>query len=261
MAPLSINNLKPKDALSTRTAAKELRDSLEHIFAQIGDGNNLWLVGGTALAGFYAEHRRSDDLDLFAANQTTFADTIRAVDSLKKNGVIFLNEKRSPFYYRAGVQSKNQKFTVDVVLDENIHRFGNAIKTKSGVWVADLATLLATKIATLVSRSSEKDLFDLHWLLDRPHNYKTADLIKIGAEVDGGFNAESALFVLKEAILREEACGFVLHPTKKEIKNAYHIICNLRKKLIAQFVTYVAARPLGKNAGELKQAIKNDKKK
>lgn len=260
MAPLSIENLKPRDSLSTKTASRELKEALEHIYTQIGTQNDLWLVGGTALAGFYAEHRCSEDLDLFAANQTIFADTAKAVNSLKNKGATFVAEKKSPFYYRAGVQLKNKNFTVDVVLDENIHCFGRAIKTKSGVWVADLPTLLSTKIATLVSRCSEKDLFDLHWLLNLPSHYRTGDLIKMGAEVDGGFNAESALFVLQEANLREEACGFVLHPKQKEIKNAYHIICNLRKKLIAQFVAYVAARPLDKNAAELKQAIKNGKK-
>ena len=45
------------------------------------------LVGGTALAGFYAGHRRSDDLDLFTGSSAAFRQTVLAVRTLQSLGV------------------------------------------------------------------------------------------------------------------------------------------------------------------------------
>ena len=40
------------------------------------------LVGGTALAGYYAGHRRSDDLDLFVRDEAACRAAVLAVKSL-----------------------------------------------------------------------------------------------------------------------------------------------------------------------------------
>ena len=54
-----------------------LLQALRHVFAQ--GLNDCVLVGGTALAGFYAGHRRSDDLDLFTGSATAFTQAVLAV--------------------------------------------------------------------------------------------------------------------------------------------------------------------------------------
>ena len=54
---------KPESGLAAEVLPPPLYRALTHVFAQGIDG--AMLVGGTALAGYYAGHRRSDDLDLF----------------------------------------------------------------------------------------------------------------------------------------------------------------------------------------------------
>ena len=54
---------QPDLSLARRVLPAPLLRALQHVFAQGLSG--CMLVGGTALAGFYAGHRRSDDLDLF----------------------------------------------------------------------------------------------------------------------------------------------------------------------------------------------------
>lgn len=53
----------PRAELAARFLPAPLWRGLSHVFAQ--GLSDTMLVGGTALAGFYAGHRRSDDLDLF----------------------------------------------------------------------------------------------------------------------------------------------------------------------------------------------------
>ena len=78
------------------------------------------LVGGTALAGFYAGHRRSDDLDLFTGSTTAFTQTVLAVRSLRALGVELHEVAHSNQYLRAVCNHRELAFTVDVVLDEHV---------------------------------------------------------------------------------------------------------------------------------------------
>ena len=156
-----------------------LLESLRHVFAQgIGD---CILVGGTALAGFYAGHRRSDDLDLFAGDTIGFKEAVLAVRSLSNIGVELQEMGRSNQYYRAVCYHKELGFTVDVVLDEHIVSVAETNAT-GDVVVAGLPTLFAMKAATLVSRCGEKDLYDLLWLFNAYPDRELSELIELGTE-------------------------------------------------------------------------------
>ena len=74
--------------------------------------------------------------------------------------------------------------------------------------VADLPTLLSMKAATLVSRCSEKDLYDLLWLFGAFPDRRFADLIELGHEFDAGVNGEALLYSVGSAGLEQAACGF-----------------------------------------------------
>lgn len=76
-----------------------LQQALRHVFSRAVSG--CALVGGTALAGFYVGHRRSDNMDLFAESVEDLEDVIRAIKSLPAIGTVLENERRAPAYYRA----------------------------------------------------------------------------------------------------------------------------------------------------------------
>lgn len=191
--------------LADRVLPHPLLDALRHVFAQgIGD---CMLVGGTALAGFYAGHRRSDDLDLFTGTATAFRQAVLAVRSLVALGTEMQERSHSNQYYRAVCSSRELHFTVDVVLDPHALDVGGT-NLAGDVRVADLPTLLSMKAATLVSRCSEKDLYDLLWLFGAFPDRHFADLIELGHEFDGGVNGETLLYSIGSADLEQEACGF-----------------------------------------------------
>jgi hypothetical protein len=167
------------------------------------------LVGGTALAGFYAGHRRSDDLDLFTATAEAQWAVRLAVKSLAEIGGVVDNERNSAQYFHADCELDAHAFTVDVVHDARLFEVGTGLVV-DGLTVASLDTLLMTKAATLVSRCSEKDLYDLIWILDHVEGLELPDLIDRGQRIDGGLSAESVLMVATGTKLSERSCGFCL---------------------------------------------------
>lgn len=258
MAPVPLKNIKPKDRISLATTPPALKEALIHIFQNAGPG--LWLVGGTALAGYYAEHRRSDDLDLFAITPEAHRAAILAVKSLQKMGAVFSNERNSPYYYHADSRWKNHPFTIDVVLDENIGLTGAAITTGEGVVVADLPTLFSQKAACLISRASEKDLFDLDWMFEKRGRIDVDEILQAGVQIDGGMNVEALLISLQGSVLRKEACHFLLPQSKMTPEQAYKKIEKLKKKIIALLLEYEKKQPLSPEIKALSAAIKKPKK-
>ena len=192
-------------SLADRVLPSPLLQSLRHVFAQ-GTGDCI-LVGGTALAGFYAGHRCSDDLDLFTGNPHAFTQTVLAVRSLRTIGVELEERNRSNQYCRAVCYHDELAFTVDVVLDEHVVGMTET-NTAGGVVVAGLPALLAMKAAALVSRCSEKDLYDLLWLCNAFAKRELPELIELARHVDGGVNGESLVYRIGSTELDRDACGF-----------------------------------------------------
>jgi hypothetical protein len=235
------NTHQPSAHLAKRSLPKPLLLALNHIFAQNLKG--CALVGGTALAGFYAGHRRSDDLDLFTKDEASFKATVLAVKTLPSIGVRFLETSvETGQYFRVIAELSNHRFTVDVVLDSNLFRVGTFVTLESGVQVASLQTLLKTKAATLVSRCSEKDLYDLLWLFREFSDLDLRSLIQLGAEIDAGVTAENILISLGGAILKVEACDFSL--SKAISAKAIHAeLLKFRKEMIIELQNYLKSMP------------------
>ena len=258
MAALSFPALAPREQISEKTSPAPLREALRRIFSGIDKG--LWLVGGTALAGYYAEHRRSDDLDLFAIDETAFQMAIGAVRSLAKKGASPSNERRSPTFFHVDLLFQGHPFTIDVVLDENLHRVGAVHRTKDGILVADLQTLFGSKVACLISRCSEKDLFDLHWIFDRLGKIDVSRMIRAGREFDAGLKPETLLIGLQGTTLREAACGFVLPGSGINAHQAFNRIVSLKKRLIDAVLEFDKKGPLSKDAERLSRAVKEERR-
>ncbi len=198
------------------------------------------LVGGTALAGYYAAHRRSDDLDLFAKDPLAHKAAILSVQSLRQLGTSFADVRSSAHFYHATCRLDGHDFTVQVVLDPNVFAIGSALEADDGVIVATPETLLKMKAATLVSRASEKDLYDLSWFFQKDDQLDIESLIALGKEVDGGMNAEAVLISLVGAEIRVSACGFSLSHSSKEVLAE---VARVKKGLVKGVESYLRDQP------------------
>lgn len=230
---------------------RPLLECIEGIFEQKIEGTAL--VGGTALAGYYAGHRRSDDIDLFAKDETAFKAAVLAARSLAKRGVEFSQESLSAQYFHAIASFQQHSFTVDIVLDENLFQIGKFQFFGKNIQVASLETLFRMKIATLVSRAGEKDLYDVKWLFENTPLLEVEEWVALGQSIDKGVSAENLLASLAGTKLRKEACGFSLDPKKKE-DHVFKEIREFQKKLIQDLTHYLKGLPtppLGKAVKKL----------
>lgn len=247
------SRVEPDLKIAEKVLPKPLLRAIQHIFAQ--NISHTSLVGGTALAGFYAGHRRSDDIDLFTQSPESKNAAIRAVESLQAIGAQLTEQMNSTHYYRALCKLENHLFTIDVVLDKNLFSIGKFNTLDDNVTVADLDTLYRMKAATLVSRCSEKDLYDLIWLFDHYLDslIDISELIKSALSIDLGATVEGLLMSLSGASLSKEACDFGLRGTSTEV---FEEINNFRKNLIRLLREYDS----GQTSAPLKNAVKNLKK-
>lgn len=244
---------KPELELAKKVLPSPLYQCLEYIFSQ--KIPNLVLVGGTALSGFYAGHRKSDDLDLFTKDADSHKATILATKSLASLGVKFTYEFQTPHYYKAVCIFKNHTFTIDIVLDEHLFQVGQFETLPNGVTVALVKTLLMMKASTLVSRCSEKDLYDLLWLFDQDVDLTLQALITAGQSVDGGVTGETMLYVISQTKLNPESCHFSLDP-KISATDIYKKLLHFQKELISNLRQLLQNQP----TPPLKDLIKAIKK-
>jgi len=236
----------PRLDLADRALPGPLLEALRQVFSRPNPG--CALVGGTALCGFYAGHRRSDDLDLFVRDRRSHEAAILAVRSLKGIGARFEAENHAGPCYRAVCRLKDHFFTVAVVEDPNFFRVGRFVELPDGIIVADLETLLKMKSAALASRCAEKDLYDLAWILEQVPGMSLERLVAFGAELDAGINPESLIISVSGAQLRPGACGFALDPA--ETPEAVHARLEEFRGGLLQSLMLLARRqpvpPLGK---------------
>ncbi len=231
---------QPDVQLALAVLPAPLYRALTHVFAQqIAD---CMLVGGTALAGYYAGHRRSDDLDLFVRDASALQAAVLAVESLTEMGGTVLPSQRTPQFYDATCELRGHTFTTQVVLDAGVFDVGEGIQADDGVIVASLQTLLKQKAATLVSRCSEKDLYDLKWLFGAQPDLKIEDLIQLGTQIDGGMSAESAVISVTGTSLRRAACGF---SRTQDIDAVYRDVTALKQALALAFDKLARKQPVG----------------
>ncbi len=244
--------MEPNFKLAEKALPTPLRAAIEHLFAQNIQG--CALVGGTAIAGFYAAHRRSDDMDLFTQDSGAQTAAVRAALSLKDIGATLDILQNTPNYFKSYATLDGHAFTIDVVLDANLFRVGKMVTLTNKVVVADLTTLLKMKSATLVSRCSEKDVFDLIWLLKQLPDATLADVMDWALEIDAGAIPDSLYNVVAGTILRSEACDFSLDPnvTATEI---FKTIRKFQKELAQAFEDTINQKPLPP-LGKLFRALK-----
>jgi predicted nucleotidyltransferase component of viral defense system len=233
------DSTRPRASLARKVLPPPLWEALERVFSQSITGTAL--VGGTALAGFYAGHRRSDDLDLFSADENAFLAAVLAVRELEQAGVNFLNSSRSGQYFHANCLYRTHSFTIDVVLDRNLFAVGRFAQAGKVV-VAELETLFRMKIAALVSRASEKDLFDLEWLFKKFPALKVKDWISLGQTLDKAVTGENLLASVAGTRIRKEACGFSLDRAEN-LEMVHQKLKRFQKSLVLEVATYLKALP------------------
>jgi hypothetical protein len=137
------------------------RDVLEAFFART---QGFFLTGGAALAGFYLQHRETEDLDLFAPPEVDIGTGVRAlIEAAVSIGATATIMRESSDFKRFAVTRGGETTLVDLVVDRAPQV---APKTAFGrVRVDTLKEIAANKLCVLLDRFEARDLVDLRLLL------------------------------------------------------------------------------------------------
>jgi len=254
--PNTLSTLTPFPHIDSTVTTMAQREALQTIFQGLDFG--VWLVGGTALAGYYARHRVSYDLDLFAATKSHHQATVLAIKTLADKGWGLANVVHTPHFFHVEVKAPGSSFTIDAVLDSPLHTIGKAHTTEDGVTVASLDTLFAMKCACLISRCAEKDLYDLWWYLEK-NPVSMEEMIVHGAQFDGGVNCEALLISVGGSTLRREACGFIVPGSGVTADNVFNTISLLKKEFVIKLKKIYKSLPASERASVLRESAKDMK--
>ncbi len=170
--------------------AKKLITKEQEKFLKFFKANALkedfYLTGGTALALFYYQHRRSEDLDFFTAKDVPIK-TIEKFIKDARQSLRPLEISYNKSYDRRIYQFKFQNGNI-LKIEFTYYPFKNLRKPKNtkGIMADSLLDIGANKIMSVMDRYEPKDFFDLYFIKKdyRLENLRTAAQKKFGIKID-----------------------------------------------------------------------------
>ncbi len=166
------------------------RDFLYSFFAQPVAAPFV-LTGGTALAAFYLQHRRSEDIDLFAVapivdlEDTSLLDAGRlaATATAEIIGASYESRLLSTTLQQVFLNRADEpRLKVDIVRDPG-PLFGD-VKEFDGIRVDSLLNIAVNKVNAIFGRTAARDFIDLYVLLHAGFDFD--DLFALAQQKDPG---------------------------------------------------------------------------
>ncbi len=147
------------------------------------DGDTFYLSGGTALAGYYLHHRRSDDLDFFTRDHGLLPRMGQRVErAIAAAGLSIDRVNRRTdsvqFFLTGDIERDHPLVKCEFMPDQPPH-FAPP-RSFAGIWVDDLLSIAVNKI-TIITRYDPKDYFD-RYLIAQSGKYRFEDLIALAKQ-------------------------------------------------------------------------------
>lgn len=158
------------------------------LFSNLPDQEAFYLTGDTALAAFFLNHRKSNDLDFFTAIEELippFSQKLEAV--LKENGLEVERSRGFHSFVELSVNSENDSTIIHIALDSPF-RFQQPFHVEDipGINVDSLVDIASNKLLALFGRAELRDFIDVYFLV-REH-FSKKELIEKAAQKVPGFD-------------------------------------------------------------------------
>lgn len=170
---------------------------LDLVFSNRFGKRGFFLTGGTALSGFYLEHRYSDDLDFFTRKQDSLEEDFKAALLLLNNAgfstvqhsigadgmVLFVNDMKVEFHRDVPAVMAPSKMLGDIVIDS----------------FEDIAV---NKICALPGRPipEPKDFCDIYFIL-KESKFTLDYLLTRAKEKEAMFDREEGILMFSTTLL------------------------------------------------------------
>ena len=178
------------------------REVLAAFFAR---QKGFFLTGGGALAGYYLNHRSTQDLDLFTTSASLDDADGALADISRELGSSLEAVQTSPDFRRRLLRRGLESVVVDLVLDRAAQVVSE--KRRFGQIVVDSPEeIRANKLCTLLSRSELRDLADLR-ALEAAGYAVDAQALRDASRKDGGLTPGQLAWVLNGFRIASDAPG------------------------------------------------------
>ncbi|MEE8522614.1 MAG: nucleotidyl transferase AbiEii/AbiGii toxin family protein [Thermoanaerobaculia bacterium] len=163
----------------------------------------FFLTGGGALAGFHLQHRTTEDLDFFTAEEAAFERGPHVLaDVAAALGASIVVRQQTTGFHRYFVSRGDEAVVVDLVHDR-VPQLHIEKENRDGISIDLPEEILANKLTTIASRSEIRDLVDV-MMLERA-GYSLDEALKGALEKDGGCTPATLAWVLSQVEISAHA--------------------------------------------------------
>jgi len=158
-------------------------------FGGVSDSNQFYLTGGTALAHFYLQHRKSNDLDFFTSLEEIVTPfSYRLEEKLKAEGISVERQRGAHSFIELWVKQKEETTLIHLAQDAAF-RFepSKEFPGYPGLKVDGLVDIASNKLLALFGRATLRDFIDVYFLVKKA-GFSREDLMAKAAEKDPGFD-------------------------------------------------------------------------
>jgi len=163
----------------------------------------FFLTGGGALAGYYLDHRSTQDLDLFTVGGSLDEAEANLAAVARELGAGLEAVQTAPDFRRRLLRRESESVIVDLVLDRAA-QIDSEKRRFGGVVVDSPEEIRANKLCTLLSRSELRDLADLR-ALEAAGYAVDAQALRDAAKKDGGLTPAQLAWVLNDFRISSDA--------------------------------------------------------
>lgn len=194
----------------------------------------FYLTGGTALSEFYLQHRYSDDLDFFTADEFPDIGVEKFIETLKfKLNAEFVSYKK---LYDRRIFIFQFENKLELKIEFSLYPFKQIKQPQNfeGVLIDSLEDIATNKLMAMIDRNEPKDFFDLYFLLknhfelmllveniNRKFGFKI-DLLTLGSEL------------AKVRHLNLSMIKLIISVSEEEIKHFFEEQANSLRKNVLQ---------------------------
>jgi predicted nucleotidyltransferase component of viral defense system len=158
-------------------------------FASVPESDLLYLTGGTALAAFYLQHRKSNDLDFFTDKVDILSPFSFRLEKALQNKGMAVERSRSLHSFVELLVKKGEASTIIHLAQDAPFRFEptKEFPEFKGLRIDNLKDIASNTLLALFQRATLRDFIDIYILIKKKH-FVADQLIKLAKEKDPGFD-------------------------------------------------------------------------
>jgi len=145
------------------------------LLAKTNLAKKFYFSGGTALAHYYLQHRKSEDLDFFSQEEFDSQPIIVALKSLKKDLKFVSIDFQNSFNRNLFFLKFSNNYIIKLEFTYYPFTQVEKPKTKDGLMIDSSIDIAINKLFTIAQKPRGRDYFDLYCLIQK-YGYKMENL-------------------------------------------------------------------------------------